>query len=179
MSTGSQANILPQFIDPRKLAARQAVLQGEILAESCSRLTEAVLEIISPVTAQVSFGANGSRRNAVTGCASVSVKALCQRCLEPVLLELAVNLSLTLVWSDEEAKSLPKQEEPWLVTDAEADLWGLIEEELILALPIVSLHDEGCEISTEYGADSTQTEGVDDNTEKRHNPFEVLAKLKQ
>ncbi len=176
MSTDSQANILPQYIDPRKLAARQAVLQGRILAESCARLAEAVLEITSPVAVEVSFGSNASGRQVVTGNASVAVSMQCQRCLEPVLLKLEANLSLTLVWSDDEAKSLAKDAEPWLVTDAEADLWGLIEEELILAMPIVSLHDQGCEISAEYGS---EPENGGDDTEKRHNPFEVLAKLKQ
>ncbi len=175
MSTAPQPHILPQYVDPRKLAARQVVLQGQIPPESLTRLARTVLSIEEPVSVQIRFGRNLQGRWAVSGTAKAQVSLQCQRCLDPVLVPLDAGLAVTLVWSDDEAKSLPRAEEAWLVEAEEANLWELVEDELILALPIVGLHDKGCEISSGYGVDSMpETE-----QEERHNPFEVLAKLKR
>ena len=69
---------------------------------------------------------------------------------------------------------LPSRLEAWMVEGDQGDLWGLVEDELILAIPIINLHEsEDCnELLKEYRAPPPTVEEVADN------PFKVLEQLK-
>ena len=49
-----------------------------------------------------------------------------------------------LITSEDEANSLPKEFEPLLTQDYELSLVELVEDEILLSLPIVARHDEEC-----------------------------------
>jgi uncharacterized protein len=73
-------------------------------------------------------------------------------------------------------EELPETFEPVEVNDhGEVDLLQLIEDELILSLPIVALHaEENCSV----GPDD-MTFGIIEPEQERKNPFEVLKELKR
>jgi uncharacterized protein len=75
----------------------------------------------------------------------------------------------------EKAKHLPKHYEPAIMDhNGNIDPWELVEDELILALPMFAYHVNGeCEIK-QPKADTEQVEV----TEKDDNPFAVLQQLK-
>ncbi len=60
------------------------------------------------------------------------------------------------------------------------DLWQLVEEELLLALPSFNYHgDEQCGAKVGLAVAADDVEAVGADTERdRSNPFEVLAALK-
>jgi uncharacterized protein len=78
---------------------------------------------------------------------------------------------------------LPENYEPLLVGAEPMPLSAIVEDELMLALPIVSMHaPEQCPASTrpEHTADDVPAEGAEaDQAADRANPFAVLRTLKE
>jgi uncharacterized metal-binding protein YceD (DUF177 family) len=67
----------------------------------------------------------------------------CQRCLTPVDVPLAVERSFRFVADEATAEALDDEsEEDLLALSREFDLRELIEDELLMALPVVPRHDE-------------------------------------
>src|SRR5690606_35699247 len=96
-----------------------------------------------------------------------------QRCLTPVSKPVECDISLAIVWTEEEAKALPKHLDPWIVEEISADFFEMVEEELLLSLPPVAYHEEQC-VDPELFQSG---EPVVVKHEKK-NPFQVLEQLK-
>jgi uncharacterized protein len=105
--------------------------------------------------------------------AKTSVQLTCQRCLEPVTVDLEVKIALGFVQNEQQMEALPESLEPFMLEEEEIPLAELLEQELILALPIVAYH-EACEPYPHQGEDAV---ALDDASEKP-NPFAVLEQLK-
>ncbi|PCJ92036.1 MAG: nucleic acid-binding protein [Porticoccaceae bacterium] len=174
MLTPPQRNILPQVIEPRRLVNQGVVLTGEIAPELCKRLTESVLEISEPIVANLIFDKEERGRKVVHVNASTTIQVACHRCLEPMSLPLTCDTVLGIVWSEDQAKSLPRDLEPWVVEEEMGDIAALVEEELLLVLPFVIYHPEDqCSAATGYSTN----EDIDAGT-PRENPFSILEQLK-
>lgn len=104
----------------------------------------------------------------------VSVTALveCQRCLEPMETELVGNFKFALVSSEDEFELLPEEFEPYLLEGDEQSVIDLIEDELLLSLPMVTMHETAC---SDFLA--KQEELIKAEKEVSH-PFAVLKTLK-
>ena len=87
------------------------------------------------------------------------------------------DVDLVLVWSEDQAKALPADLDPLLVTEERLSLAELLEEELLLALPLVALHDE-CPRPASTGSEPEPEGDPDDTQTNPDNPFAVLARLK-
>ena len=98
----------------------------------------------------------------------------CQRCLEPVTATVQSDVSFFLVRSESDADEL-SDEADFLVLDEEGrlDLLEALEDELILSLPLVPVH-ESCDA---LQIDATPDDDVVEEP-ARENPFQVLAGLK-
>ena len=94
---------------------------------------------------------------------------------------LSSDFVLGLVISDDQARQLPREYEPFLMKDFEADLWQMVEDELLLAVPPFPLHErEECPASEALEEFERADEVVgSEEPEKRENPFSVLAELKK
>jgi len=121
----------------------------------------------------------------IDGKAQASVYMTCQRCLEPMLVGLDARFLLGLVEDEAKADQLPKQYEPLVVSGKSSSLPGIIEDELILSLPLVAVHEvDQCPASTVVSNKaSAQVEGDGQGNEKEedklNNPFSVLSTLKK
>jgi uncharacterized protein len=83
-----------------------------------------------------------------------------------------IELSLALVATEAQADSLPDGYEPLVLDSPMLSLIALVEDELILALPIVALHpDSECSVKTTGSGDAAVP------ADKPH-PFAALAQLK-
>ena len=80
--------------------------------------------------------------------------------------------SCTKSGTEEHAKNLPRYYDPLIVAGDDLELFPMVEEELILSLPIVPYHDD-CSVQTSFGDVATT-----DNETDKPNPFSVLASLK-
>ncbi len=163
--------MVPRLIEPRKFAQHGLQVAGEIPADSLQRLAGMALAVHS-VAADLKFSVAETKHRIVTGQFKGRVVMQCQRCLEPVELHLGGEVSLAMVWSEDDAKLLPSEYEPWVVAQDQADLYEIIEEELLLALPLVPTHDYDCMDRSALAPKVVVEPG------KHNNPFQVLARLK-
>ena len=72
----------------------------------------------------------------------MSVDVICQRCLDPVSIEIKAAIALQVVWCEYLRANVSPGYEQWIVVDKIADLAVAIEDALLLALPIVSYHED-------------------------------------
>ena len=110
---------------------------------------------------------------------------LCQRCLEPMGIDVERQVRLALVRGDAEAAALDATYDPWLADDQPVSLSGLLEDELILAMPNFCRHPRGeCEMprggnAVERGEQSGERQDADTAGESGQvNPFSALEPLK-
>ncbi|MBL4623370.1 MAG: DUF177 domain-containing protein, partial [Immundisolibacteraceae bacterium] len=144
MSTG-----LPEIIDPISLCKRGAELVGEIPLGSMERLKSTVVNVLGKASVELKFSITDRAEKLITGQVVAVVFAECQRCLQPVELKIKCNVNLQLVKDEAAAAELVNEREPLLFqSESEFQLRELVEDELLLGLPIVALHDETvCQMS--------------------------------
>jgi uncharacterized protein len=107
--------------------------------------------------------------------AQVTLPLLCQRCLSPVSVPVSVSGTFRFVADEETAMAQDgESEEDVLVQSRSFDLLSLIEDELLMALPVLSLH-EACPVPTLPPGRAVQQEPPE--TERRPHPFASLAQL--
>lgn len=107
--------------------------------------------------------------------AEVALPMQCQRCLTPVSMAVQAERSFRFVADEATAAALDDEsEEDVLVLSREFQALELVEDELIMALPLVPLHDE-CPVAVQMAAADPEV----DAAEARPNPFAALASLKK
>jgi len=167
---------LPTQIDPRKLALQGITLEGEFFAKHLPRLSASVEAVNSSLSATLEFTRDQSRQPLVKGEAKISVDVICQRCLDLMSIEIKAAIALQVIWSEDRIANVSPDYEPWIVVDKIADLAVVLEDELLLALPIVNYHNPGeC---TGNAVDSKATITNDDEEAVADSPFSVLKQLK-
>ncbi|MDR5814031.1 YceD family protein [Caballeronia sp. LZ033] len=116
-----------------------------------------------------------------------SVWLRCQRCLSPYSQHLDVDATYRIVATEEEADEYPLDDDEVevIVGSRQFDLIDLIEEELLLSLPLVPKHTVCPEVhesllsgSAEGSADDESEENSAADAADKPNPFAVLEKLK-
>lgn len=167
---------LPKTLDPFKYADQNKILDGEIALHLMPRLAEMLVDTNGRVKVELEFDRDPQRLRILKGALKSTVNLLCQRCLHPVAKDIESNFTLGIVFNDEQAQNLPRTYEPLLVEDEKLVLLDVVEEELILSLPMFAYH-ESCEMEKhQQEDDSVSIE--EELEEKKSNPFEVLSGLK-
>lgn len=163
---------LPKQGDPRKFAQQGVTLEGFIPVAELPRVVEATESSAGNVQVKLEFKVSEEGKRAVIGQASTELSLICQRCLEPVSVAVESDISLAIVWDEEAAKALPQHFDPWIAGEGAADLYDMVEEELLLSLPAVAYHEEPCLDGKLYSS------GKPVEVKKEKNPFQVLEQLK-
>ena len=163
---------LPKQADPRKFAQQGISLQGFIPVTELPRLADAVEESTGEIQVELAFGISVEKKKVVTGHASAELTLVCQRCLEKVNIPVESNISLGVAWDEEEAEKLPEYLDPWITGEGAADLYDMIEEEMLLSLPKVAYHEEQCVDRQLFSS------GKPVEVKETKNPFQVLEQLK-
>ena len=170
--------VLPRLVNPRKFAFQDTRLEGSILSAGLERLRAAVVKVHDSIDVKLHFYIDDEGKAVVTGEARVEASMICQRCLEEVSQPLRADIQLALVRSDEQSRHLTKNFDPWLIEseDGSANLHTMIEDELLLALPMVALHKDFC--IDEKLLHSKSASNVTDS-ETKESPFSVLKQLQK
>ena len=163
---------LPKQGDPRKFAQQGIALQGLVAVNALPRLAAAVQDTNGNLQVDLAFGISEEKKKVVTGHASADLILICQRCLEKVTVPVESNISLGIVWDEEEADKLPEYLDPWITGEGLADFYEMIEEEMLLSLPAVAYHEEACVDNKLFSS------GQPVEVKKSKNPFQVLEQLK-
>jgi uncharacterized protein len=169
----------PRNLDVAAVAASAACLSGRWPLAGFARLVEGTPAGTS-TGGDVQWSVRGQQR-LVPGsdaqiwlhlAAQVRVWRECQRCLQPMPLDLEVSRPLRFVAGEEVAAALDAEsEDDVLALNLGLDLHELVEDELLLALPLVPTHDQ-CPQPLPGAAD-------DGALEPAAHPFAALAGLKR
>lgn len=173
----------PLRLDVEAVAAEAAELQGRWPLAQFERLLDGWPDEAPRPDGEVAWSARGELRRPkaleperwLHLEAATEVWRECQRCLQPVALPLALSQHLRFVRGEDEAARLDAEsEEDVLALERVLDLRELVEDELLLALPLVPRH----ETCPQPLANPVQDEEADAPPERR-NPFAALAQLRR
>lgn len=169
-------------LDVPAFSVAAASLQGEAAQSGFTRLGESVMAMPGDgVAAPVVWSCQGEQRQVAGSSAqiwlrlqaSTHVTLQCQRCLQPLHEPLLVDRWFRFVANEDEAARLDEEtEDDVLVLSRAFDGLELLEDELILALPIVPRHED-CPEPLPMGSGDEEVE------EDTPNPFAALAALRR
>ncbi|MDD5030508.1 MAG: YceD family protein [Rhodoferax sp.] len=170
----------PPHIDIRQAAHSGQLLQGDDLLSNYERLAEFSqgLEASNVVHWQARFERRADATAALATWLRLALTAdvdlVCQRCLAPVAVPVVVERDFRFVATEAQALQQDDEvDEDLLVISREFDLAELVEDEILLALPLVPSHAV-CPVPVKLAT-------ADDDFEAataKPNPFAALAKLK-
>ncbi len=176
-----KTEIAPQRLDVAAFAARGGSLSGRSNLHDFARLSAESPE--AAPTLVVTWEARGEQRPGTTGApmpwlhlaAETTIPLICQRCLTPVEVELAVERWFRFA-ADEATAALEDEEseEDVLALSREFDLKALIEDELLMESPVTPRHAVCPEAPRLSAADAD----FDAAAEAKTNAFAVLGSLR-
>lgn len=142
-------NELPKIIYPEVLCRADhgvgTTMKGQILLGRLLHLdSELKARKDQPVTVSLQFSVDSEGYCSIQGEIIGDLSMVCQRCMQPMMKTVQANILVSPVSSDAQAKQLPSQYEPLLMTNGAIDFAEWIAEELHLALPFVPYHDTDC-----------------------------------
>jgi uncharacterized protein len=167
---------LPIHVDPIRLAENSAELHGKLLVKNMPRLCSSLLNSEGEVEVHIQFGVDRQGIRNLEGQVRAILTLECQRCMEPFTYEVVSDFNYGMVNAEEDAKALPGSYDPVLVKDGRLNIQDMVEEELIVDLPIVSMHDpKDCKIQLplEVIGDVEPLPEVE-----KESPFKIIESLK-
>lgn len=163
---------IPEHIDPFRYAEQSLKLNGTVKLADMHRLGAGTTLSHEVANVKLEFGVDEQKVKFMKGHLSAKLNLQCQRCMEPFICEIISDFALGLVSTLDEANALPELYEPALASDGQLALRELIEDELILNLPIIPRHEPGI-CKAQLPLEETGWEQG-----KGDNPFRVLESLK-
>ncbi len=175
----------PAHLDIRSFAQDAAQISGGLPLSKLERLAQDLYLVEADLASKtVQWAATGSSMPIAGGAAQpwlhleVKLQApmQCQRCLQAVELPVEIERNFRFVKNEEEAMAQDDEaEEELLVASKQFDLLELIEDEIIMALPMVPLH-ETCPVKVKLASSAEDFEAAQ---EAKPNAFAALGVLKK
>jgi uncharacterized protein len=134
-------NSLPAIIDPIRLADEGTRLVGDLSIKPMRRLAAVCLDADARISIDLRFGRSAQKWRQMHGAITAMLRVACQRCLQGLVLELTAKPALVLLKPDESGDMVPEEAEAMVVTKPVA-LAEIVEDELLLALPMIPMHAE-------------------------------------
>lgn len=175
----------PLMLPLAGFARSGANLQGDFPLADLARLrAQSVADVADVADAIAHFDATGSERFDATGHPQIwlhisgncRLTMECQRCLRPAGIDLAFERDFRFVANEALAAVEDEEsEEDVLVFVRQFNLRDLVEDELLMAIPLVPMHPSCPETPRFSVADAD----FDVSAQEQTNPFAVLAGLKR
>lgn len=175
----------PEHLDVAAFARERALLEGLQPVTDMARLSEGLDPPADAPASQVQWSAEGLWSQPLGDQpqlrlrlrARTTVWLTCQRCLQSVALPLEIDQTVRFARDEDEAARLDEEEEEdVLALTRSLDLHALLEDELILALPIVPQH-ETCPQSLPWSGVPSAPPGEAPDADAPEHPFAVLKQL--
>lgn len=193
---------LPVEINPFRLVEQRRSLVGSLALSRLPRLQDMLCSDDSGgyaggVSVQMDFDRTEIGLPHVSGEIEVQFDLTCQRCLDKLTHSVTIPLNVILVKTDAQAERAPEGFDTYLVEDDRLFMQDFIEDEILLALPLSTMHEE-CEPAKPYiealpedevylgesldkNLDSSSVNSLTNNSveeDVHDNPFAALKKLK-
>lgn len=150
---------------------QHASFSGRIPLSQMPRLCSLVMHDDSEIEVSFEFASDAFQHSAIRGHYHVGLTAECQRCLEPMVQTIDQDFELLIDATDEDIQAF--QVDSVYTSEGYLDVFEVIEDELILALPLIMMHeDTACNEYLQSGAS-------DAPIVEKNNPFAVLEALKR
>lgn len=156
---------LPLLIEPEIFADSDRHLAGELAFSEMPELLAQVNDKDAIARFELEFSRNDRGVVVVSGWINADLMLVCQRCLSPLQHNLHGPVSIGIVHNEEETGLLPDDLEPFMAESGKVSVLKLLEEELILSLPLSPLHEPSV---------CPATEKVEAHKAERENPFAIL-----
>jgi uncharacterized protein len=165
---------IPDKINPFHLAEAETILQGVVFIGDLQRLRGSLVDDQGEVKVEVQFGIDRNGVRHIKGHWQTELKLQCQRCMEPFTYGIMGDFLSGVVKTEEEAKELSEVYDPVFEVDGMIAIQDIIEDELIISLPIVPVHDaKDCKVDL-----SKVVMDVNQASEMENNPFKVIEILR-
>lgn len=169
--------VLPDTVKPFKLARQNARLTGVVPLSAFENLSSGLVLSAAPegVRVDVRFETGPGGVALLSGQLAATIPFQCQRCLEPVSVDVSANVQLAVFDQEIDEDTLPEGYEPIQVDGEQVRLVELIEQELILAAPIIPAHEQ-----CEWVAVPEPQETIEEPAEvepQKESPFAGLSEL--
>ncbi len=163
-------------LDIDRLADREGDVDFSVALAELPRLRSRLAGAEGSVRGHVHFARASGLAVAelsLTGTASLQ----CQRCMERMEVPVETRARVALIPTEADANRVPDDLEPMLAPGGRIAIPEMVEEELMLFLPIVPLHGNPAECAA--GADSSPASGAaaENETPTMQRPFERLQEL--
>jgi uncharacterized protein len=163
---------LPVTVDPILLADTGARLSGRVSLRNMARLKAQLLDDKGEAQVDLVFErSEGANLRRMHGRVSADVNVTCQRCLESMTIAISAKPDTILLRVGEPDPGLPEDADVLTVATAPTPVTELIEEELLLALPMVPMHELNECPARRYVVSPSESE--------KRQPFAGLARRKQ
>lgn len=156
-------------IDGFEFAREGRRLEGEMAVSALQRLHDVVVDTSGAVRYRIEGSIDTQRRPVLDVTVEATLPLTCQRCLERMDYELKRRSRFLLVEGGEELPDVAEEdpETETMPVDALTDVADLVEQEVLLGLPIAPMHDEAA-------CDAVRALPKDESP----SPFAVLEQLK-
>lgn len=170
-------NDIPLRIDPDLFAKQEREFSGELDVADLPRIVEITPNPDTKIMVAMSFSRSSLKYPLVKGTIEGQVVQTCQRCLTNTNVTINSQFELLLVSSEAVESAIQEGHEIYEYNEQLIETVSLLEEEVMLALPIVAKHEHLDECSASAQKWITNKEHVPAD-QPRANPFAKLKDLK-
>ena len=161
---------LQQVYRVSKELGQNSLLSGSFQLSRLDRLSSLVISNDTDITLSFEFSSNAYRHPTIKGHIDTELLVECQRCLEPMVHTIDLDFDLLIDASEDDVQSF--QMDTVYTDDGYLDVFEVIEDELILTLPLISMHEDNA-CNKQWQPDS-----IEESVVEKNNPFAVLKSLK-
>jgi uncharacterized protein len=131
----------PHLIDPLRLAHQHRLVHGKFPLATMTRVCESLCATEGDVSFELMFSLDESHRPMIRGGIKTALPMICQRCLQPLRWEIDAPVTLMILSDEADEENLPDDVDALTLHSTTVSLQELVENELILAIPLVPKHD--------------------------------------
>lgn len=166
---------LPKNLNPFRFAREKKYLEASFLLSEMTRVRDMLLKQEGQVEFSIAGKIDLINLPVLHGTITVNLCLECQRCLKPMDYPLNVDFNWVPIKDDKEIEDIPSYYDSIECKDEDLNLLALIEDELILNLPTVPMHENPHCVGKVF---EQRKASEPENSTKASNPFEVLKHYK-
>ena len=180
---------LPAEVDYRKLVGNRTKLDGTVPVSSFHRLVESISNDKGEVHTRLEFRRGKKQKTLIIGHLVADLELLCQNCMETFSFQVESSFRWSLVKDEDALIDLDPEDEGVICGEDKINIVELLEDELLVSLPMVAKHPEGvCSFVAQHVGDTLSDKNVIENVvpeetsneagSDTYQPFASLAELK-